>query len=187
MNEKYLLGRIGNLEVTAEKSAAGGFALLTIVLSLVGLTAFRLRPGAAVTGGLLGAALHFASELWHQAGHARAAERTGFPMAGVHLWGVLGTSVYPDDEPPLPDEVHVERAVGGPRASAMLAALSGLLVLVTRPLGGVIHLLAVLLSLENWLVFTIGAMIPLPFMETDGEVVRRYRARHRRRMITVQE
>ena len=187
MDERYPLGHMSELEITAGKSAAGGFALLAAVLSLLGLTLFRLRPGAAVTGGLLGAILHYLSELWHQAGHARAAQRTGYPMEGVHLWGLLGTSIYPDDEPPLPDEMHVERAMGGPRASAMLAALGGLLALVIRPKGSLIHLLAIWLALENWLVFTIGALLPLPFMETDGEVLRRYREHHRRRMVTIQE
>lgn len=178
---------MGELEITAGKSAAGGFALLAAVLSVLGLAFCRLRPGAAVTGGLLGAILHYGSELWHQAGHARAAKRTGHPMEGVHLWGLLGTSIYPNDEPPLPDEVHVARAMGGPRASAILTVVGGLLALVIRPKGGVAQLLAVWLALENWLVFTIGAMLPLPFMETDGEALRRYRENHRRRMVTIQE
>ena len=60
-----------------------------------------------------------------QLGHARAAEQVGYPMEGVHLWGVLGTSVYPTDEPELPAEVHVERALGGPKASAVLAVAAG--------------------------------------------------------------
>lgn len=187
MEERYPLGQMGELKITAGKSVAAGFMLLAAALSLLGLTFFRLRPGAAVTGGLLGAILHYASELWHQAGHARAARHTGYPMESVHLWGLLGKSIYPDDEPPLPDELHVERAMGGPRASAALAVAGGLLALMTRPRGGITHLLAVWLALENWLVFTIGALLPMPFIETDGEVLRRYRDNHRRRMVTIQE
>lgn len=187
MNERYSLGKIGKLNVTADPSAAGSFFLLWPLFSIIGLKFFRLKPGAALAGGLLSAALHFVSEMWHQMGHARAAESAGYPMEGVHLWGVLGTSVYPPDEPQLPAEIHVERALGGPRASALLAAAGGLLALVTRPISGLATTVATLLALENLLVFTLGAFLPLPFLETDGTTLKRYRDSHRKRMVIVQE
>lgn len=187
MNEPFDLGRMGGLKLSADKSAASGFLLLWVVFSAVGLKLFRLKPTAALTGGFISTLLHFFSELWHQAGHARAARRAGYPMEGVHLWGLLGTSIYPEDEPPLPDEIHVERAIGGPRASALLAITGGLLALLTRPLGGIAYMVTSLLSLENMAVFTLGAFLPVPFMETDGAVMRRYRDNHRRRMVTIQE
>ena len=114
MNKRFPLGKLGRLDITAEPSAVGGFLLLGVVFGLLGVKLFRLKPGAATVGGLLAAALHFIAEMWHQLGHARAAEESGYPMEGVHLWGVLGTSMYPDDEPELPAEVHVARALGGP-------------------------------------------------------------------------
>jgi hypothetical protein len=187
MNERYSLGQLGNLKITADRSAARGFILLWAILSIVGLVLFRLKPRAALAGGLLGATLHLASELWHQMGHARAAERTGHPMRGVHLWGLLGASIYPADEPQLPDEVHVARAVGGPQASAVLAVAGGLLALVTRPWGGAAHMAATILALDNLLVFTLGAFLPMPFMETDGEVIWRYVYGHRKHRVLVQE
>jgi hypothetical protein len=178
---------MGDLDVTADQTAAFGLLALWALFSLLGVRLFRLRPVAALTGGLLAAVLHFFSELWHQSGHALAAKRTGYRMSGVHIWGVLGTSVYPSDEPALPPEVHVERALGGPRASALLTTLWALLALATRSARGVVYMVATLETLENLLVFTLGAFMPLPFLETDGTVLRKYAVRHRRRMVIIQE
>ena len=83
------------LAISAAPSAIGGAAVLLALFSLLGRRVFRLSPGAALAGGALATALHFASELWHQSGHARAAAQTGYPMSGVRLWGALGTSLYP--------------------------------------------------------------------------------------------
>lgn len=187
MNDRVPLGKVGKLDITAEPSAAGGFLLLWAVFSFLGAKLFRLRPGAAATGGLLAATLHFVAEMWHQLGHARAAEQTGYPMEGVHLWGVLGTSVYPAGEPELPPEIHVERALGGPRASASLTIAAGILASLVRPFSRLAFMIASIFALENSLIFTIGAFLPLPFLETDGTTLQRYRAAHRKRMVVIQE
>lgn len=187
MDKRFRLGEMGQLEVTSSRSTAGGFLLLWALFSAIGLKLFRLRPGAALVGGFLGSLLHFLSELWHQVGHAHAAEQTGFPMEGVHLWGVLGTSVYPVDEPELPGEVHVRRALGGPKASAVLAVAGWLLALATWPVRGIAFMIALLFALENTFIFYLGAFIPLPFMETDGETIRRYWRTHRGRNLVVKE
>ncbi len=187
MTERYTVGKISGLRVTAEPSAVGGFLFLWVVFSLLGRGVYHLRPRAAVTGGLLATGLHFLSELWHQMGHARAAERTGFPMTGVHLWGVLGTSIYPPDEPQLPDEVHIERALGGPRASLVLTLAALLVTLIVRPAGRMALMVASLFALDNLLIFTVGALLPMPVLETDGVVIRRYRQAYRKRMVVIQE
>ncbi len=187
MNKRFPLGKLGKLDITAEPSAAGGFFLLWVVFGLLGVKLFRLKPGAAAAGGLLAAALHFIAEMWHQLGHARAAEESGYPMEGVHLWGVLGTSVYPADEPELPAEIHVARALGGPKASAVLAAVAGLFAAFVHPFSRLAFMIASIFALENSLIFTIGAFLPLPFMETDGTTLQHYRAGHRKRMIIIQE
>jgi hypothetical protein len=178
---------VGKLAVTAEPSAAASGLALWAVFALLGRRVFRLRPGTALAGGLLATALHFLSEMWHQTGHARAAARAGHPMIGVHLWGPLGASVYPDDEPELPAEVHVARALGGPRTSALLAVAGAALALVVRPVSRLGFMLAALLGLENALIFTAGALLPMPFMETDGGTLRRYLRSYRKRMVVVQE
>jgi hypothetical protein len=187
MNRNLDSGRLDKLTISAAPSVVGGALLLLAVFSLIGRRVFRLRPGPALAGGVLATALHFISELWHQRGHARAAARTGYPMTGVRLWGVLGTSLYPPDEPELPGELHVARALGGPRASAWLAAAGGLVALATWPVGGVAFMVSTLFALENLLVFSFGALFPLPFMETDGMTLLRHRHALRRRTVIVQE
>jgi hypothetical protein len=206
MIENRPTGANDRLPISAAPSTAGGALLLLAVFGWLGRRVFRLPPGAALVGAALATALHFVSELWHQSGHARAAAETGYPMSGVRLWGVLGTSLYPADEPELPPEIHARRALGGPRASAWFAALGGLAVLLTRPRGrrrqddnnpggepgggpkpSVAFMVSTLFALENLLVFSLGALFPLPFMETDGGTLRRYRRGHRKRMVVIQE
>ena len=43
------------------------------------------------------------------------------------------------------------------------------------------------LALENMAVFTVGAFLPLSFLETDGAALQRYRNSHRKRMVVIQE
>ena len=120
-------------------------------------------------------------------GHAGAARRTGYPMTGLHMWTALGTSVYPEDEPTLPAEVHMSRALGGPRASLLLTVLGGALMVLTWPLRSVVSMVTTLFALDNLLVFTLGAFLPVPGLETDGTVIRQYGRRVRRRNIVLQE
>jgi hypothetical protein len=174
MTDKTYLGRIQDVEITAEPSVLPGLGALWLVFSLLGLRVFRLRPAAALTGGFLAAVLHVLSELWHQLGHARAARATGYPMDSIHLWAVLGTSVYPEDEGAVPASVHVERALGGPKASTGLTAAAGLLALLAWPAGGLARMVTSLFAADNLLVFIIGALLPLPYPETDGVVLLRH-------------
>ena len=48
-------------------------------------------------------------------------------------------------------------------------------------------MVSTLLALENLLVFSFGALFPLPFMETDGTTLLRHRHALRRRTVIVQE
>ncbi len=187
MNKRYPLGHAGKLAISAEPSAATGAALLVLLFGFIGRRVFGLSSREALAGGLLATAFHFLSELWHQAGHARAAEQAGYPMTGVHLWGVLGTSLYPPDEPELPGEVHITRAMGGPKASAWLVVAGAVAALLTRPLNRVAFMAAAMLAIENLLIFSAGAFLPVPFMETDGTTLRRQRRAHRKRTIVIQE
>ncbi len=186
-NERNKVGNIGRLEITADKSVVGGAAALFVVLTMAALKLFRLSPGKAVAGGLIGTALHVFSELWHQGGHARAARQTGYPMEGVDLYTVLGASRYPADEPPLPSQVHIKRALGGPRASAILAAAAAMLALLVRPGRTLRGFISLFLAVDNLAVFTIGAMTPLPIIETDGDTILREIRRQRPHNIVIQE
>jgi hypothetical protein len=81
----------------------------------------------------------------------------------------------------LPDETHIARALGGPQASAFLAAAGGIVVVAARPFGRLPYLIASFFALENLLVFFLGAFLPMPFMDTDGEIIGRYLLKSRKR------
>lgn len=187
MKKRYSLGRIAGIELTAEPTTIVGATALTGLIALFGRKRLALPWGLAIPAGALGALLHFASELWHQLGHARAARQAGFPMRGVHFWWLLGTSLYPKDEGVVPDEVHIARALGGPAASALLTTMAAALAVLLRPFGGVAALVAGFFALDNLLVFTLGAFLPLKSLETDGVILLRYLRRERQAGVIIQE
>jgi hypothetical protein len=148
--------------------------LLWIVLSGIGVWLLSFPPATAIIGGLIGVFLHWLGEILHQLGHARAARRAGNPMTGIRLWWLLSASVYPPDEPPLPAEVHISRALGGPLASLVVSVVAGvvLLALSVAGVGGLAWWLALFFFLDNLLVFTLGALLPLGF--NDGSTLLRW-------------
>ena len=164
--EDFKLGHLAGLEISARPSVISWS--VTIWVGLAALVALWLKTpvGIALGMGLAGLILHWFSELTHQFGHAVAARRAGYPMTGLRLWGVLSTTLYPTDEPALPAEIHIRRALGGPIASLGLTVLAWALMLVARPAGGPIWWLAIFFFTENLLVFTLQAFIPLGF--NDG-------------------
>jgi Zn-dependent protease len=171
------LGKVSGLEVRARPSAFVAALLMAAGFTLFLSGILKWRPWTALTAGLLATSFHYVSELWHQLGHARAAEKTGFPMKGVTYAGPLGFSVYPREEGLLPAETHIQRAVGGPIFSLLLALTSGLVAVLSRPLGGPPLFLAVFAFLDNLLFFGLGALLPLRF--TDGGTLRAWWS-HRR-------
>jgi hypothetical protein len=167
----YKLGRVTDLDLSAEPQAIVGTVLLWAFLSAVGAGLLDLPPGQAIAGGLVAAMLHWVSEFVHQWGHAWAARRTGYPMTGVRFGKglLLGASRYPPDEGTLPAAVHIRRALGGPASSLLFSVLVGLIALASRSAGGVTWWVALFCFLENIGVFTLGAFMPLGF--TDGSTL----------------
>lgn len=163
------LGEIRKQALYVRPLAFVSAAIMWILFTLLGLKFLQWRPGKALAGGFLATFLHFFGEWWHQMGHARAAEQTGFPMKGMLFWGPLATSKYPADEGLLTPETHIQRAIGGPIFSFILAAVSGLIALILRPLGGMAYILALFTAADSFFVFTIGALTPLGF--NDGSTI----------------
>ncbi len=170
MRKSIKLGHFWGLQITALPSAIYSFVVLWLVLGLLGIIALTLPPLDAILGALLLTALHFASEMWHQLGHAWAARRVGYPMIGVCFWFLLGMSMYPKDEPELPASVHIRRALGGPLVSAVLTLILGVVTLSLKGnVAGVPLWISLFLFIDNLLVFTLGAFLPLGF--TDGSTI----------------
>jgi Zn-dependent protease len=170
VNRSYGLGRVLGLRVTAETSAFVALIVLWAVLAVIGSQALGLTGPDVVVGGALTVALHVGLTLAHHLGHALAAERSGYPMVGIHLWLLLARSIYPANEPPLPARIHIRRALGGPIASAVVGVILGILALLLSPVGGMVYAMVVFLFLDNLLVFTVGALLPVPI--ADGGTLR---------------
>jgi len=175
MTRELRLGKIAGLELWAMPSAWIGLAGLWVVLAGIGVFLLELTPGEAILGGLAAALLHWVSELGHQLGHAWAARRTGHPMVGVRFWGVLGTSIYPQNEPEMPAKVHIRRALGGPEGSFFMTGLAALVFLVLMAQGSVWMWVGAFFFLDNLLVFTLGAFIPTGF--SDGSTLLAWRGK----------
>jgi hypothetical protein len=168
MNKEFQLGRLVHLQLSAISSAFVGSIGMWIILSGVALAFLQMSLGEAIVLGFIAVALHWVSDMIHQFGHAWAAARTGNPMTGVRLWGLLSSSVYPADEKPLPAANHIRRALGGVTFSLPFTLVAGVLVLALarQNVGGAFWWLALFLFLDNLLVFTLGSLLPLSF--SDG-------------------
>jgi hypothetical protein len=168
------LGTLFGLKLTAHSTAIIGHGLLWVILIGVAGDVLNLPPTGAILGALVAALLHPVSEIVHNLGHAMAARAVGHPMIGIRLWWVLGASVYPKNEPPLPARTHIIRALGGPAVSLLYTLFWGALLLIVRPIaeGGAVWWIGVYLFLSNLFVFTLGAFLPLGF--TDGSTLLRY-------------
>jgi hypothetical protein len=169
MWRKFPITHIGDLAITGTRLAVLGSLLLWLLFTLLGMFVFALAPATAVFGGLLATLLHWLSSLLHHLGHARAARRTGYPMREVRLLHVLAVSIYPRDEPELPAETHIKRALGGPPVNIILGLTSLAAALFIGESGGLWYLLALFFGLENLLLYGLGAFLPLGF--TDGSTL----------------
>ncbi len=175
MRRTFELATVAGLRLTAKPSALIASLLLWAILTLVATMLLDLPLPNAILGALAAVGIHWLSILVHHLGHAWAARRTGWPMAGIAFVGLLAASVYPRNEPQLPADIHIRRALGGPFASLLLASFAALLALAARDTGGLAWFLALFLLLDNLFVFVLGALLPLGF--TDGSTILYWRAK----------
>lgn len=168
------LGRVAGLELSFTWAAVWGSLGLGLLIAGIGVAAFQWSIGQAAGLALLGIVMHWAGEFVHQLGHALAAARAGYPMAGVRfgVLALLSASLYPPDEPALPGRIHIRRALGGPLLSLLLALVIGGLWLALRERSPLAHGVLLAAALENALVFGLGALVPLGF--NDGSTLVRW-------------
>jgi hypothetical protein len=163
MNKSHWsLGQVAGLQLSAGPSALLGSAALAGTLAVLLRRAGRTPLQTALVT-TCAVPLHWLADLWHHLGHAAAARQTGYPMQGIHFWGILGTSLYPEDEPSLPAEVHIRRALGGPAASLVASLLSALLWRLTRRPGAARDI--GLFALVDNLNLCLGALLPVPMFD----------------------
>lgn len=171
----YDLTTLNGLRITYDMTAIIGSVALWIALAAVGVLLLDLSLIGSILGGFVAMILHWVGELFHQLGHARAAQKTGYPMIGIRGYFILGRSIYPKDEPDLPGYVHIRRALGGPQMSILVTVIAGVIAAALNPLGGVVWYVALFFMLDNLLTFSLGAFLPLGF--TDGSTILYWRNR----------
>lgn len=179
MKSTYRLGRINKLVLTASNSAVFSWLGLWLLLFVLALWLLPLSATQAFLGSLIALGLHMLATLGHHLGHAWAAQRLGHPMRGIHFWFLLGTSLYPVYERRLPATVHIQRALGGPIGSLLLALAATSIWLLVRDRNDLAAWLIFLFTADSLFVFTLGAMVPLPF--TDGGTLRYWWPRRRKK------
>ena len=140
MGKTYQLGKIIGLHLSVEPLFIVGTIVLRVELSAAGTLLLDLPLSQAIVGGLIAAFLYWFSEIVHQLGHAYVAQRSGYPMVGIHLGTYLffGTSLYPENEAALPAKIHIRRALDGPISSLAFTVVTGVFALVLYPPGNVL-------------------------------------------------
>ena len=126
-----------------------------------------MLAGTAVLMGLAALILHWFSEFVHQLGHAVARRgENGHPMIGIRFWGLLSTALYPNDEPPLPADVHIRQRAGRPnrQPDPQLLRMGAYGSHTDRGRASLVG--GSVLFSRNAVVFTLQAFIPLGF--NDG-------------------
>jgi hypothetical protein len=154
-----------------------GSLALFIVAGVIGIALLGLTLGEAMVFGLLCALLHWLAEMLHQLGHAHAARQTGHSVIAIRFGTMvlLSTAVYPADEPTLPASTHIHRALGGPKSSAVFSVIAAVLVAALWNTNTVLRWGSLFFFLDNFLVLTVGAFLPLGF--TDGSTILHWRGR----------
>ncbi len=168
----YVLGHVAGLRLSARPSAIIALPALWAVCTLAAAKQLHVTLRTAGSLALVAVLGHWGSGIWHHLGHALAARTTGYPMVGIRFWGLLATSVYPADEPPLPAAIHVRRALGGPFASALLALILWISQRTRGSMPASGRWLLRWLLLDNVLTFTAQMLVPLGF--NDGTTLRRW-------------
>ena len=181
------LGSPFDLKTTISPAGIASYLLIVLPLAWLAAKLNGLTTGPALLTGALSSAVIFISDWLHQLGHARAARRVGYPMIGIHYYSLFSASIYPADEPSLPPEIHIRRALGGFWVNVLIGLVLAPAAIILWPRGGALGWLAGFSSAYNLFVNGLGALLPIDIpgvFTIDGGTLLRYwresRARERR-------
>lgn len=173
--EKQLLTFFG-VPITYVRPAIYGSAVLVIALTAAAVIFTELTPLDALIAGFSAMLLFWFSDIVHQYGHVLAGRRVGYPAIRIRLIHVMSATIYPQNEPRLSPDIHIQRALGGPIASLMMAILFGVLALMFWNVGGMLRFLLGYLFLLN-MGLSFGALLaPIrnKYIEFDGGTILHY-------------
>ncbi len=163
------IGRLFGLQMTFTALFWPSYLVLAVLAAVLAGWLVRLPVGTSILAGALSALIFLASEWLHQLGHSLAAKRVGHPMVGIRFFNIFSASEYPADEPALPPEIHVRRALGGFWINTLIGLLLLPVALKLWPLGreilpptvSLIAWLAGFGMLTNFVILGLGALLPL--------------------------
>lgn len=119
--------RLAGLHIKIERNALYAFCVMVIIFivitGVIGLVTDDIQYMSVIEVFLVGLAVaifHFFAQFIHMLGHAIAAWASGYPKSGMLFTYVFAYSLYPPDEPPLPDRIHIQRSLGGSFAFGLL-------------------------------------------------------------------
>jgi hypothetical protein len=167
--------KFGSIPVSVTRSAVIGTVVLVVILTIAALSLTHLTPLNSFIAAIIGTALHWFGCLVHQYGHFVTAKRTGYPATSARLWTILGTVLYPPNEPVLPPGIHIQRALGGPIASLILAVISGVIITVWLwSISEFSRFVSTFVLIDYIGLFAVGSLFPpltFSFLTTDGGTI----------------
>ena len=171
MNRKPIATISGTKFYFAQSAVISSIILWIIFAAIcIGLLSWDIL--IALIFSTLALILYWVGGILHHIGHIIAAKQAGYPMEAVRLWMLIGTDIYPKDEPELPADTHLYRAIGGPIFSLGMAFVGLLLTFFLQPFGEFAIYLALFFAAVNFFVYCLGALLPLGF--TDGSTILKY-------------
>lgn len=162
------------MRTTFTLSALVGSVVLIVILTGAALFLTELTLLNAIIAAIGTTVIHWLGEIVHQYGHFWAAKRVGYPATGTKLWSVIGTTRYPKDEPELPAQTHIKRALGGPMISAIASVVCIILAVLFWSNTGIIRFLLGFAVFSNVGIFALGPfLLPVKtkYLETDGGTI----------------
>lgn len=170
-------GGVFGLSLSVEPLALVGSAILFVIIAGIAIGIVQMSPGEGAAASLLAVILHWVSVVVHQLGHAYAARQTGHPMSGIRLGnlGLLSSSLYPLDEPPMRAGIHIRRALGGPVGSLAFSVVAAVAFLALRRVSIQLGAVGAFFLFDNLFVLGLGSLLPLGF--TDGSTLLQWRGR----------
>lgn len=157
--KEYYLGTLAGVKIIIDPIVIVMFFIVWFIFSLLARQA-NLSRKESILGGFLAALIHWFTEIVHQMGHVWAAKQTGYPMTKIRFMGPFSQTIFPEDEPKLPPDVHIQRALGGPLASFGLSGIAWIILQLLAPIGGLIAWTGRFFFRENFFFGALGTLAP---------------------------
>ena len=185
MNKSFSLLTLFNIRITVTPLCVVSYLILIPPLTWLGMILRNLSLAEGLIASIFIIDLMFVTENIHQFGHAWAAKSVGYPMIGIRHFSWFSGSIYPKDEPPLPPQTHIKRALGGFWINILIGLALAPLALYLWTLNGVAAFTVAATFVWNFFVLGLGALLPIDFngfTVDGGTILKNWREMNRDKM-----